>query len=115
MSTTLAFRTPLGGVDIPVGEEKRLGVVDVHPFDRIRVVALEAVGSAGPVVITLTITEGDGEQVAFLDTLNLEPHSEISRVHEVPSTKLSVFADAQRSGSGSGTSKVGVFIYGSGG
>jgi len=36
MSTTLAFRTPPGEVDIPVGEEKRLGVVDVHPFDRIR-------------------------------------------------------------------------------
>jgi hypothetical protein len=51
MGTTLAFRTPPGAVSIPVGASKTLGIVDVHHFERIRVVADERVGSAGPVVI----------------------------------------------------------------
>jgi hypothetical protein len=59
MGTTLAFRTPSGAVDVPVGKTKELGTVNVHPFERIRVVADERGGSAGPVVIRLTITEGD--------------------------------------------------------
>ena len=59
MATTLAFRTTPGAVSIPVGQSKTLGAVDVHSFERIRVVADERVGSAGPVVIRLTITEGE--------------------------------------------------------
>ena len=109
MGTTLAFRTPVGGVSIPVGQSKTLGAVDVHQFERIRVVADERVGSAGPVVIRLTITEGN-ELVAQLDTLTLQPHSQTTRVYEVPATKLSVFADAIPGGSG--VSSVDVLIYG---
>ena len=37
MSTKLAFRTPPGGVAIPAGQSKELGVVDVSPYERIRV------------------------------------------------------------------------------
>ena len=59
MATTLAFRTAPGAVSIPVGQSKTLGAVDVHSFERIRVVADERVGSAGPVVIRLTLTEGN--------------------------------------------------------
>jgi type III secretion protein HrpB1 len=47
MGTTLAFRTPPGAVSIPVGQSTKLGEVDVHTFERIRVVADERVGSAG--------------------------------------------------------------------
>jgi hypothetical protein len=108
MATQLAFRTPPGGVSIPVGQSKTLGTVDVHTFERIRVVADERVGSAN-VVIRLTMTEGD-ELVAQLDTLILAPHSQTTSVYEVPGTKLTVFADAVGTGSGSAT--VDVLIYG---
>jgi len=109
MATTLAFRTAVGAVSIPVGHSKQLGVVDVHAYERIRVVADERVGSASNVVIRLTITEGN-ELVAQLDTLTLAPHSQITRVYEVPCTKLSVYADAV--GTGSGSASVDVLIYG---
>ena len=109
MPTTLAFRTQPGAISIPVGQSRSLGTVDVHPFERIRVVADERVGSAGPVVIRLTITEGD-ELVAQLDTLTLQPHSQLTSVYEVPGTKLSVFADATGT---SGSSAVDVLVYGS--
>jgi type III secretion protein HrpB1 len=109
MATQLAFRTPPGAVSIPVGSSKTLGTVDVHAFERIRVVADERVGSASNVVIRLTITENN-ELVAQLDTLTLAPHSQLTRVYEVPCTKLTVFADAV--GSGGGSAAVDVLIYG---
>jgi type III secretion protein HrpB1 len=108
MPTSLAFRTTPGSVTIPVGQSKTLGAVDVHPFERIRVVADERVGSAGPVVIRLTITEGN-ELVSQLDTLTLQPHSQLTRVYEVPGNKLTIFADAT---GGSGSSSVDVLVYG---
>ena len=109
MSTSLAFRTPPGAVSIPAGQSKQLGVVDVHPFNQIRVVADERVGSGTGVVIRLTITEGS-ELVAQLDTLTLAPHSQITREYDVPGTKLTIFADAL---AGSGKDAVDVLIYGS--
>jgi type III secretion protein HrpB1 len=109
MATKLAFRTPVGAVSIPVGQSKSLGTVDVHAFERIRIVADERAG-AGPVVIRLTITEGD-ELVAPLDTLTLQPRTQVTRVYEVPGTKLSLFADAVSGGTGN--SSVDVLIYGS--
>jgi len=109
MATVLAFRTAVGAVSIPVGGSKELGAVDVHSFRQIRVVADERVGSASSVVIRLTITEGT-ELVAQLDTLTLAPHSQTTRVYDVPGNKLTVFADAV--GSGSGSASVDVLIYG---
>lgn len=109
MSTTLAFRTPAGAVSIPAGQSKQLGVVDVSPFSQIRVVADERVGSGTGVSIRLTITEGN-ELVAQLDILSLSPHSQVTRVYDVPGTKLTVFADAV---GGSGKDAVDVLIYGS--
>ena len=108
-TTTLAFRTPVGAVSIPVGQSVLLGKVDVHGFERIRVVADERVGSASNVILRLTITEGN-ELVAQLDTWTLEPHSQHTRVYEVPGTTLSIYADAV--GIGSGNAGLDVLVYG---
>lgn len=43
--------------------------------------------------IRLTITEGS-ELVVQLDTLSLAPHSQVTRVYDVPAKKLMVFAGA---------------------
>ena len=109
MSTNLAWRTQPGGVSIQAGHSKELGIVDVHDFERIRVVADERVGSAGKVGIRLTLTEGN-ELVAQLDTLTLTPHSQETKVYDVPGNKLTIYADASGT---TGTSAVDVLIYGS--
>jgi type III secretion protein HrpB1 len=109
MSTNLAFRTPVGGVSIPAGQSKQLGAVDVSPYERIRVVADERVGSGTGLTIRLTITEGN-ELVAQLDVLHLAPHAEITKVYEAPGTKLTIFADAA---GGKGTDGLDVLVYGS--
>lgn len=108
MSTSLAFRTPPGAVSIPAGQSKQLGAVDVSPYNQIRVVADERVGSGTGIVIRLTITEGS-ELVAQLDTLTLAPHSQVTKVYDVPGTKLTIFADAI---AGTGKDAVDVLIYG---
>ena len=95
MTNVLAFRTKPGGVSVPAGTSQELGVVDVTPYERIRVVADERVGS--------------GTGVTFLDLLVLGPHQQLTRVYEVPGTKLSVFVDAA---GGSGTDALDVLIYG---
>ncbi len=108
MGTKLAFRTPPGAVKIPAGQSKQLGVVDVSPFNKIRVVADERVGSGTGVNIRLTITEVN-ELVAQLDVLGLTPHSQITRVYEVPCTTLTIFVDAI---GGTGSDGVDVLVYG---
>ena len=110
MPTSLAFRTPVGGVSIPAGQSKELGIVDVHEFSKIRVVADERVGSATGINIRLTITEGGGELVAQLDTFSLAPHSQVTRVYDVPAKQLTVFADAV--GGGGGNDGLDLLIYG---
>src|SRR5215831_6049350 len=76
MTTSLAFRTPVGGISVPAGQSKALGVVDVSKFSQIRVVADERVGSGTGISIRLTMTEGN-ELVAQLDILSLLPHSQV--------------------------------------
>jgi len=107
--TTLAFRTPMGGVSIPAGQSKQLGIVDVASYEPIRVVTDERVGSGTGVSIRLTITEGN-ELVAQLDILHLTPHSQVTRVYNVPGRKLTIFADAA---GGTGNDAVDVLVYGS--
>jgi type III secretion protein HrpB1 len=109
VTTVLAFRTPQGGVSIPAGQSKQLGTVDVATFEQIRVVADERAGSGSGINIRLTITEGN-ELVAQLDVLHLTPHSQVTRVYDVPGTKLTVFADAA---GGTGSDGIDVLIYGS--
>jgi len=106
--TVLVFRTPIGGISIPAGQSKELGVVDVSAFERIRVVADERIGSGSGINIRMTITEGS-ELVAQLDVLALTPHSQVTRVYEVPGTKLSIFADAI---GGKGTDGLDVLVFG---
>jgi type III secretion protein HrpB1 len=109
MSTTLAFRTPVGGVAIPAGQSKNLGAVDVSPYSKIRVVTDERAGSGSGINVRLTITEGN-ELVAQLDVLHLLPHSQVTRVYDVPATKLTLFADAI---AGQGSDGMDLLIYGS--
>jgi hypothetical protein len=104
----LAFCTPIGGVSIPAGQSRELGVVDVSAYERIRVVADERIGSGTGINVRLTIIEGK-ELVGQLDVLSLTPHSQITRVYEVPCTKLSIFADAKGN---KGTDALDVLIYG---
>jgi hypothetical protein len=108
MGTSLAFRTPQGGISVPAGQSKELGIVDVSKYSQIRVVADERVGSGSGISIRLTITEGN-ELVAQLDVLSLLPHSQITRVYPVPGTKLSIFADAL---GGNGSDALDVLVYG---
>jgi type III secretion protein HrpB1 len=106
--TVLAFRTQPGAVSIPAGQSKQLGVVDTSKFSQIRVVVDERAGSGTGINVRLTITEGD-ELVAQLDTFSLSPHSQITRVYDVPGTKLTVFADAL---GGSGSDGIDLLVYG---
>ena len=108
MTNVLAFRTPAGGVSVPVGTSKALGVVDVTPYERIRVVADERAGSASGLSIRLTFLEGS-ERVAFLDQIPLTPHGQITRLYDVPGTQLSIDVDAA---AGTGSDALDVLIYG---
>jgi hypothetical protein len=95
-------------VSIPAGQSKQLGVVDISKFSKIRVVADERAGSGTGINVRLTITEGS-ELVAQLDTFSLSPHSQLTRVYDVPGTKLTVFADAV---GGSGSDGIDLLVYG---
>ena len=107
--SVLAFRTQVGAVSIPAGTSQQLGTVDVSKFSNIRVVADERSGSPTNIGIRLTITEGN-ELVAQLDTFVLTPHSQITRVYDVPGTKLSIFGDAI--GGAVGKDSLDVLVYG---
>ena len=91
--STLAFRTAPGAVSITAGQSKQLGVVDVSMYDRIRLVTDERVDSTSNIVLRMTFTEGE-ELVAQLDTILLTPHSQVTRVYDVPGTQLSIYADS---------------------
>ena len=93
VENVLAFRTQVGAVTIPGGQTKLLGVVDVSMYDRIRLVTDERIDSTSNIVLRLTFTEGE-ELVAQLDTILLTPHSQVTRVYEVPGTQLSIYADS---------------------
>jgi len=104
----LAFRTAQGAVSVPAGKSKQLGIVDVSPYSKIRVVADERTGSGTGVSIRLTIAEGD-ELIAQLDVLSLAPQTQITKVYDVPGTRLIIYVDAI---GGSGSDGVDVLIYG---
>jgi type III secretion protein HrpB1 len=109
LENVLAFRTQMGAITIPGGQTKLLGVVDVSMYDRIRLVADERIDSTSNIILRLTFTEGE-ELVAQLDTLLLTPHSQMTRVYEVPGTQLSVSADSVGAAGTKGS--VDVLIYG---
>ena len=70
-----------------------LGVVDVSLYNRIRLVTDERIDSTSNIVLRMTFTEGE-ELVAQLDTVLLTPHSQVTRVYDVPGTQLSIYADS---------------------
>jgi type III secretion protein HrpB1 len=109
VENVLAFRTQVGAITIPGGQTKLLGVVDVSIYDRIRLVADERIDSTANIILRLTFTEGE-ELVAQLDTVLLTPHSQMTRVYEVPGTQLSVYADSVGATGTKGS--VDVLIYG---
>jgi type III secretion protein HrpB1 len=109
IENVLAFRTQVGAITIPGGQTKLLGVVDVSMYDRIRLVADERIDSTANIILRLTFTEGE-ELVAQLDTVLLTPHSQMTRVYEVPGTQLSVYADSVGAAGTKGS--VDVLIYG---
>jgi hypothetical protein len=109
VENVLAFRTQVGAITIPGGQTKLLGVVDVSIYDRIRLVADERIDSTANIILRLTFTEGE-ELVAQLDTVLLTPHSQVTRVYEVPGTQLSVYADSVGATGTKGS--VDVLIYG---
>jgi hypothetical protein len=92
IENVLAFRTKPGAESVKAGETKELGMVDVSQFDKIRLVCDERIGSTCNVLVRLTITEGN-ELVALLDQILLAPHSQNTRVYDVPGTKLTVSMD----------------------
>ena len=89
IENVLAFRTPPGAKSINAGQTEVLGTVDTSRFDKIRLVADERAGSTCDILVRLTIMEGN-ELVAFLDEVTLKPHSQLTRVYDVPATKLEV-------------------------
>ena len=93
VENVLAFRTQVGAVTIAGGQTKLLGVVDVSMYDRIRLVTDERIDSTSNIILRLTFTEGE-ELVAQLDTVLLTPHSQVTRVYDVPGTQLSIYADS---------------------
>jgi len=109
IENVLAFRTKVGGESVKGGESKNLGTVETSRFDKIRLVADERIGSTCNVFIRLTIMEGN-ELVAFLDHLLLTPHSQLTRVYDVPCTKIDVAIDGVGAANTHGA--VDVLIYG---
>jgi hypothetical protein len=83
-----------------------LGTADVAQYHQIRVVAFEKTGSAAPIIILLTITEGS-EMVAQLDTIMLQAGQPLTRVYDVPSKKITIAAKATTD-----NGSVQVFLYG---
>src|SRR5579863_1848515 len=109
VENVLAFRTQVGAVTIPGGQTKLLGVVDVSMYDRIRLVTDERIDSTANIILRLTFTEGE-ELVAQLDTILLTPHSQLTRVYDVPGSTLSIFADSVGPANTKGS--MDVLIYG---
>jgi type III secretion protein HrpB1 len=109
VENVLAFPTQVGAVAIPGGQTKLLGVVDVSMYDRIRLVTDERIDSTSNIILRLTFTEGE-ELVAQLDTIMLTPHSQLTRVYDLPGTRLSVYADSV--GPAGTKASVDVLIYG---
>jgi len=104
--TTLAFRTDPGGVKIVPGNSRDLGVIDIHNFERIRVIADQRADNATDVIIRLAIIEA--ELTAILDVMLIASGSQSTRVYEMPGTKLAISANA----AGSSPALVEVWVYG---
>jgi hypothetical protein len=110
MPTTLAFRTPIGGVSIRAGQVTNVGSVDVSPFHQIRVVVGARPDSTGPIVFQLLQTLPGGESVGDLDVLTVQPSEGVTRFYPTPGVQLTFLANASGA---SGNPTVDVVVFGS--
>ena len=92
MPTKLAFRTPVGGVVVPLPPETHLGTVNVANFERIRVYCgLPRFGlSTQAMFVSLYIKEGD--DLLILDVYQLADVLVVRQVYEVPGRELEIRA-----------------------
>lgn len=78
---------------VNAGQTLILGTVDTSLFDKIRIVAINELSTCN-VVVRLAIMEPENraivERVALLDEFTLKPHNQLTRVYDVPATKLEV-------------------------
>lgn len=105
-ATILAFRTEADGAMLAPGTSRDLGPIDVHTFERIRVVASQRASSGTDVIIRLTTREA--ELSALLDLMLIASGSQVTRAYDVPGTKLAISVEA----AGSSPVKVDVWVYG---
>ena len=98
---------------IKAGQTEKLGTLDTTRFDKIRIVAVNE-QSTCDAHLRLTIMEPEGkgvdEPVAFLDEFTLKPHNQLTRVYDVPATKLEVSLSGV--GKPGTNAEVEVLIYG---
>jgi len=109
LENVLAFRTKVGAETVKGGETKDLGNVETSHFDKIRLVADERIGSTCNVLVRLTFMEGN-ELVAFMDTVLLTPQAQVTRIYDVPGTRINVAIDGIGAANTNGS--VDVLIYG---
>jgi hypothetical protein len=78
---------------IKAGQTEILGTLDTTRFDKIRVVAVNEASTCS-VHVRLAIMESEGgtveERIASLDEFTLNPHNQLTRVYDVPATKIEV-------------------------
>jgi hypothetical protein len=98
---------------VKAGQTEMFGTVDTTRFDKIRIVATNE-ESTCDILVRLTIMESEGkgseEPIASLDEFTLKPHNHLTRVYDVPATKLAVsVAGVGKPGT---NAEVEVLIYG---
>lgn len=74
---------------VKVGQTEIFGTVDTSRFDKIRLVAANEESTCDVHVSLKIIEEPDGERF-MLDQFTLTPHNQLTRVYDVPATKLEV-------------------------
>jgi hypothetical protein len=74
---------------VMVGKTEIFGTVDTSRFDKIRLVAANEESTCDVHVSLKIIEEPEGERF-ILDEFTLKPHNQLTRVYDVPATKLEV-------------------------
>ncbi|MGL5378903.1 hypothetical protein [Clostridium sp.] len=111
--TKLAFRTSPGGVSIPSGQTTNLtsefkGGIIVKSYPKIRVILTNKNISTKPIKFKLIINQ-DGELIASLDEVTLQPGTSFTQTYDIPGTGLTINATSEL---GSGKNTVDVLVYG---
>lgn len=110
--TRLIFRTPRGAQVIPPRATTNLTAnysngLPVYPYPIIRIIYTNRSDSASQVTYLVTFNQ-DGELVAALDTVILQPGSSYTQTYEVPGTGLTISVENLSTGD----SAVDLLVYG---